>query len=115
MSSDIIQFPKNREQIQGFTTHQFRQLDALYLIAVSHKVLIERSVGCDFEEGVARFGYHKGEHLPPYLEFVIRRVGPRTLMFELFMEGKGRVMKSGLFDRTYERLKEEVEKLLEDS
>ena len=96
----------------GFTNTQFKKLDGLYLQAASVKALSYRTVECDFEEGVASYTYYKSEGQAPYLQFIIRKVGPKTMMFEVFLEAKGRVKKSGVFDLAYERLKEEVEKLL---
>ena len=95
----------------GFTTSQFKKLDALYLKAVSLKTLNYRAVECDFDEGMAMYTYYKVVSQAPYLQFVIRKVGPRASMYELFLQGKGRIAKSGNFERVYERLRDEVEKL----
>ncbi len=92
----------------GFTNAQFKKLDALYLQAAADKLLNYRSVDVDFDEGVAEYAYHKSEYQPAALRFVICHVGPRTVMYELWKEGKGRIAKSGLFDRVYERLVEEL-------
>lgn len=96
----------------GFTRFQFQRLDALYLRAVQGKVLMSRFVDCDFEEGVATFSYAKSDAHPPLFRFVIRQVGPRQVMYELYRQGKGRAFKSGLFDRVYEKLEEEISTLM---
>ena len=62
----------------------------------------------DFDEGLAEYAYYKSAYQPPVLRFAIRHVGPRAVMYEVWKEGKGRIMKSGLFDRAYERLAAEV-------
>ncbi len=109
--SEIITFSAQSHP-SGFTNAQFKKLDGLYLLAAAHKALLHRTVECDFDEGVASYTYYKAERQPPYLQFVIRRVGPRTTMYELFLQGKGRILKSGVFEKAYSRLKEEVEGLL---
>lgn len=118
MSSDIIEFPQKQassDKIQGFENWQFKMLDALYLQAASHKVLSARSVSCDFDTGVARYAYHKSENMPPLLEFMIRKVGPKTVMFEVYKHGKGRIKKTGIFDYAYDILREEIEILIADA
>ena len=110
--SEIIPFSKGTHP-SGFTNAQFKKLDGLYLIASAAKTLTYRSVECDFDEGLASYTYYRSEQFAPYLQFVIRRVGPRTTMYEIYLQDKGRIIKSGIFDKAYERLKEEVEKLLD--
>jgi len=61
---------------------------------------------------VATYTYYKSEHFAPYLSFVIRRVGPRTTMFEVYLQDKGRIIKSGVFDKSFARLQAEIENLL---
>lgn len=109
--SDIIPFSRQSHS-SGFTSAQFKKLDGLYLKAAAAKVLNYRTVECDFDEGVASYTYYKSEHFNPYLRFVIRRIGPRATMYELYLQDKGRIAKSGVFERAYEKLVEEVEKLL---
>lgn len=108
--TNIIHNPSFK-QPAGFSQSQFRKLDQLYCRAAANKTLNYRTVECDFDEEVASYTYYISENQPPLLQFVIRKVGPRTTMFELFKQGKGRIMKSGLFDRTYEKLVEEIEVL----
>lgn len=96
----------------GFTRYQFQKLDALYLRAIQAKILTCRMVDCDFEEGVAVFSYAKAESHPPLFRFVIRQVGPRQVMYELYQQGKGRAYKSGLFDRVYEKLEAAITAML---
>ncbi len=98
-------------QPAGFSQHQFRKLDQLYCKAVSEKTLMHRSVECDFDEGVLSYTYYQSTHHAPFLQFVIRKVGPKTTMFEVFKMGKGRIAKSGVFDMAYSRLSYEVDAL----
>jgi len=113
MSFKVIDNPNfKRFEKAGFTNAQFKKLDALYLLACAEKVLIYRTVDVDFEARLAEFSYCKTEHHAYYLRFVIQRVGPATCMYELWKEGKGRIVKSGLFERAYERLEEEIRSLI---
>lgn len=98
-------------QPAGFTQGQFRKLDQLYCLAAAYKALTYRTVECDFDEGIATYTYYVAAQDSPYLQFLIRKVGPKTTMFEVFKQGKGRIIKSGVFDRSYERLRDEVEAL----
>ena len=111
MDSTIIALPQSPEKVFGFTQSQFRRLDALYLQAAGHKTLTYRTVECDFDEGIASYTYYQSEKHSPYLQFVIRKVGPRTLMFEVYQQGKGRAYKSGLFDKAHDYLKDQIDKL----
>lgn len=95
----------------GFTQGQFRKLDQLYCIAAARGSLPHRTVECDFDQGIASYTYYIQDQSSPYLQFVIRKVGTRATMFELFKTGKGRIEKSGIFDRTYERLRLEIDLL----
>ena len=99
----------------GFTKTQFKNLDGLYLRAAASGVLTYRTVECDFEEEVACYTYYTSEHQPPYLQFLIRRAGLKTMMYELYKYGKGRIIKSGVFERAFERLECEIEGLLKYS
>ncbi len=109
--SEIIPFSSS-SHASGFTNAQFKKLDGLYLRAAAVKVLTYRSVSCDFDEGVASYTYYKSESHAAYLEFIIRKVGPRSTMYEVYLQNKGRVIKSGVFEKAFERLADEVEKLL---
>ena len=114
MSDKVItipQFAKHGDQSSGFTQSQFKQLDGLYLQAASQKTLTYRTVECDFDEGIASYTYYQSAQHQPYLQFIIRQVGPRTTMFEVFLQGKGRIAKSGLFERAFEKLAEEIRNL----
>lgn len=113
MSFDVIDNPHFKENIlkAGFSNAQFKKLDSLYLQAASYKTLTHRSVDCDFDEGVFEYNYHKSLQHPPFFIFIIRRVGPRTNMYELWQHDKGKVLQSGLFERVYERLQEEINAL----
>ena len=112
--SEIIPFSRS-SHASGFTNAQFKKLDGLYLRAAAMGVLSYRSVECDFDVGVASYTYYKSEHMKPYLQFVIRKVGPRTTMYELYLQDKGRIAKSGVFEKAFARLTDEVEKLLASS
>ncbi len=96
------------DQPAGFTREQFRKLDQLYCASSSHGVLSNRAVDCDFDAGIAAYTYYAANHHVPYLQFVIRKVGPRTTMFEVFKYEKGRIFKSGVFDRALEKLSDEI-------
>lgn len=113
MSFTVIHNPDfGKMEKAGFTRFQFQRLDALYLRALQGKVLTCRMVDCDFEEGVATFSYAKAESHPPLFQFIIRQVGPRQVLYELYQQGKGRPFKSGIFERVYERLEELISEML---
>ncbi len=115
MDFKVINNPEfNKFKAQsGFKNREFKMLAGLYSRAASQKALYDIAVDVDFDEGVCTFTYYQSNNYVPYLQFLIRRVGPHTDMYELYKEGKGRIAKSGLFDRTYERLEEEVAKIME--
>lgn len=100
------------QAVTGFTNAQFKKLDDLYCRAAAAKSLTYRTVECDFEEGIAHYTYFKSEKQHPHLQFVIRKVGPKTLMYEVFKTGKGRIAKSGVFERAFETLAAEINALL---
>lgn len=110
MSFEVINNPAYLEKT-GFTNAQFKKLDALYLRAAGAKILTYRTVECDFDEEVASYTYYKSQGQAPYLEFLIKKVGPRTMMYEVYLQGKGRVAKSGVFEYAYKKLKDEIEAL----
>ncbi len=95
----------------GFTQVQFKKLDDLYCRAASEKTLNFRTVECDFEEGVASYTYYTTKEQPPLIQFVLRRVGPKTMMYEVFKQGSGCIAKSGVFETAYLRLKKEIEQI----
>lgn len=101
----------SNQAIRGFTTFQFKKLDDLYCRSASKKILNYRTVECDFENGTASYTYYKVANETPFARFVIRRVGPNDMMYELYVESKGRVAKSGVFERTLEALRNEIEKI----
>ena len=111
MTFEVINNPKFLAKT-GFTNAQFKKLDALYLRAAGEKVLTYRTVECDFDEEVASYTYYKSQSDAPYLAFLIKKVGPRTMMYELYKHGKGRIAKSGVFERAFAKLQEEIENLL---
>ncbi len=98
-------------QPAGFTKQQFRMLDQVYCACATEKTLTYRTVECDFDQGIASYTYYKSFNHAPYLQFIIRKVGPKSTMFELYKYGKGRIAKSGVFERTYDRLCAEIELL----
>ncbi len=114
MSFDVIDNPEFRrfKSQSGFKNHQFKLLAGLFSRAASSKALYDIAVDVDFDEGLCTFTYYKSNAYKPYLQFMIRRVGPYTDMYELYKEGKGRIAKSGLFERVYEKLEKEVTALL---
>ncbi len=113
MDENIIMIPARAkgDHPSGFTTSQFRRLDGLYLQAAAEKTITYRTVDCDFDEGTASYTYYKVASQSPLFQFVIRQVGPRATMFEVYAEGRGRIAKSGLFERAYDKLREEIEAL----
>ncbi|MBK9586422.1 MAG: hypothetical protein KA099_00475 [Alphaproteobacteria bacterium] len=111
MSLYVLNTPAS-EQSTGFTRSQFQKLDQLYMYAASKKALTYRTVDCDFNEGLATYTYFQAASHTPSLQFAIRKVGPRTTLFELYCQGKGRVMKSSVFERVFESLAAEVERLV---
>lgn len=108
--TEIIPF-SSQSHASGFTNPQFKQLDGLYLVAAGVGALTYRTVECDFDAGVASYTYYKSEHYAPALQFIIRRVGPRSTMYEVYLQGKGRIAKSGVFDKAFEVLREHIETL----
>lgn len=111
MTSDVICI-SSFSQPAGFSPQQFRKLDLLYCTAASDKVLTYRTVECDFDEGVASYTYYQSAQQSPYLQFVIRKIGPRATMFEVYKQGKGRIAKSGLFEKAYDVLAAEISDLI---
>ncbi|MCE7887005.1 MAG: hypothetical protein DYH13_05815 [Alphaproteobacteria bacterium PRO2] len=99
----------------GFTQSQFKKLDDLYCRAASAKILTYRTVECDFDEGVASYTYYKAQNESPYLQFVLRKVGPKDMMYEVFKQGEGRIAKSGIFDKAYLTVREKIEELFKNA
>ena len=112
MSFRVINNPRFNVQT-GFTNAQFKKLDDLYCRAAAAKALSYRTVECDFDEGVAVYTYFRVQGHAAFLQFIIRKVGPKTLMYEVFKEGKGRIAKSGVFDRAFEKLRDEITPLFD--
>lgn len=115
MTFKVIDNPdyKKFKARSGFSNYQFKMLAGLFSRAASEKALFDIGVDVDFDEGVCTFTYYKSNSYVPYLQFVVRNVGPKTDMYELYKEGKGRIAKSGLFERTFEKLEQEVAALME--
>jgi hypothetical protein len=95
----------------GFRNAEFRQLAGLFSRASLRKLIYDMAVDVDMDEGVCQFSYYRTAGSPAWLTFVVRHVGPRTDMYELWMAGRGRIEKSGHFVRTFERLEAEIETL----
>jgi hypothetical protein len=95
----------------GFRNAEFKKLAGLYSRAMSMKVMYDMGVDVDMDEGVCSFAYYRTPHSPATLTFIVRHVGPRTDMYELWLAGKGRIAKSGMFARVFERLEQEIEAL----
>jgi len=114
MSFDVIDNPdfKKFKKTSGFTNAEFKKLAGLYSRAATSKALYDIGVSVDFEAQICTFTYYRSAAYKPYLQFIIHRVGPNTDMYELYKEGKGRIAKSGLFERAFEKLQEEIEALL---
>ncbi len=111
MVFDLTTHPDFQKKVlqAGFSNAQFKKLDALFLRAASQKIIVHRTVDCDFDEGVATFCYHKSLYHPALFKFIIRRASPNAVMYELWKAGKGRIAKSGLFERVFSRLETEIE------
>lgn len=99
----------------GFRNSQFKKLAGLFSRGASAKVLFDMSVDVDFEAGVCTVIYYQSSSYQPFMQFMIKQVGPRTTMYELWQEGKGRIAKSELFDRVFEKLCEHIEPLIAQS
>lgn len=95
----------------GFRNAEFRLLAGLFSHAASAKALLDMAVDVDFDEGTCTVSYFITRY-EPYLTFVVRHVGPRASMYEVYKGGKGQLVKSGLFARAYERLEAEVMALM---
>lgn len=95
----------------GFKNAEFRLLAGLFSRAASAKALLDMAVDVDFDEGTCTVSYFITRY-GPHLSFVIRHVGPRTSMYEVYKGGKGQIVKSGLFARAFERLEAEVMALM---
>ncbi len=99
----------------GFTQGQFKKLDDLFCRAASAKILTYRTVECDFDQGVASYTYYQSQDQPPMFQFVLRRVGPKDMMYEVYKQAEGRIAKSGIFDKAYSTLREKIEGLFRDA
>ncbi len=114
MQDNVISVLNGSEK-RGLSRYQFQKLDGVFLQAASKKVLQNRMVDCDFEQGYVEISLSKTPQHPPLIAFVAQKVGPRTIMYELYMEGRGRIEKSALFDRVFDRYRDEVERLIEEA
>lgn len=110
MKFTVINNP-NHTAHNGFTNAQFKRLDGLYLKSAGQGVLTYRTVDCDFDAGIARYTYYQSQDMAPFLQFIIRKVGPNNIMYEVYQHGKGRIAKSGVFDRAFDVLRDHIENL----
>lgn len=99
----------------GFKNHEFKRLAGLFSIGASYKAIYDIAVDVDFDENICTFTYYRSNSYVPYLQFLIRRVGPNTDMYEVYKDGKGRISKSGLFERSFEKLEEEIQALIDEA
>lgn len=107
----LYAFQRPEPVASGFVNAQFRKLDALFSQAAAAGTLLHRTIDCDFDAGLASFAYCKSVNHAPLLSFHAVRKGPRMTMFELYRQNKGCITRSEVFERVYERLREEIEAL----
>lgn len=114
MVFEVIDNPdfKKFKAAAGFRNHEFRLLASLFSRAAAARALYDFGVDVDFDEGACTFTYYRTNAYKPFLRFVIRHAGPRTALYELYAEGRGRIARSGLFRRVYDRLAQEIEGLM---
>lgn len=112
MSDNVISV-LNTNAPSGLSNSQFRRIDQVYSLAASRNLLPYRSVNCDFDKGVMTICLSKSAHHTAFLSFIAVKVGPQTTIYELYREGKGRIARSALFDRVFEKYRDEVGDLLE--
>ena len=103
--------PLPAARTSGFRNAEFKRLAGLYSRACSAKIIADMAVDVDMDEGICSFSYFHARQSPAALTFVVRHAGPRTNMYELWAEGRGKIEKSGLFARIYERLEQEIGQL----
>ncbi len=99
----------------GISKSQFRKLDQVASRAVAAKTLTYRTVDCDFDKGIMTIALAKTPYHDPSVMFIANKVGPQTTMYELFVEKRGRVSKSTLFDRVYTSYRDVVEKFMSEN
>ncbi|MDP7142219.1 MAG: hypothetical protein QF692_07665 [Alphaproteobacteria bacterium] len=109
---DNPQFAKKNAKA-GFKNHEFKKLAGLFSHGATHRVLYDIAVDVDFDEGLATFTYYRSNAYIPFLTFIVRQVGPRTMMYEVWKDEKGRITKSGMFERAFEKLEIEINDLIE--
>lgn len=117
MSFNVIDNPdfNKFKDRAGFKNHEFKKLAGLYSLGASAKVLYDMAVDVDFEESSCMISYYQSQGHHAYLQFIIKQVGPKTIMYELYKQGKGRIAKSELFERVTDRLEKEIQELIEQS
>ena len=103
---------KNRT---GFKNYEFKQLAGLYSRGSSAKVLYDMAVDVDFEKKTCMVTYFQSATRHPFLQFIISQPGPNTLMYEVYKQDKGRIAKSGLFERAFEKLESEISELIDNA
>lgn len=99
------------ERRSGFRNAEFKMLAGLFSRASAAKLVYDMAVDADMEAGVCSFAYYRTKNAPASLTFVVRHAGPQANMYEVWQDGKGRIFKSGLFARAFERLESEIDAL----
>ena len=117
MAFKVIDNPdfKKFKDHTGFKNHEFKKLAGLYRLGASAKALHDMAVDVDFEEKTCMVTYYQSNMHIPSLQFIVKQVGPRTIMYELFKHEKGRIAKSELFDRVFQRLEQEIMDIIEEN
>ncbi len=114
MTFTVIENPEflKARRYSGFSNSEFRRLAGLYSRAAAVKALFDIAVDVNFDENICTFTYFRSHSRHPYLQLVIQRVGPQTDMYEVYKEGRGRLLRSGLFSRAYDSLENEIDSLI---
>lgn len=113
MNDNVISVLSDKSP-SGISKSQFRRIDQVFSRAVAEKTLTYRTVDCDFDKGTMMISLAETPYHSPSVAFAANKVGPQTTMYELYVEGKGRVVKSTLFDRVFEAYRDTVESLISE-
>lgn len=95
-----------------FNRREFGQIASLFSRAATYKALHKIAVDVSEDQKHGSITLHRSAQCPGYMQLQITKFGPKNTMYEVYQQGKGRVAKSGLFTRAYEKLAEEVEALM---